>query len=91
MQRKTQTTDFQQMERLADKIKALVDILERTREELSQKTQDNQHLQHEIESMREKLSTNVSTDKEMTTLLSEREQIKSRVNEMLEQLEGINL
>ena len=91
MQRKTQTTDFQQMERLADKIKALVDILERTREELSQKTQDNQHRQHEIESMREKLSTNVSTDKEMTTLLSEREQIKSRVNEMLEQLEGINL
>ena len=91
MKQKTQAVDLKQMERLADKIKALVDILERTREELLQKIQDNQHLQHEIESMREKLSVSVNTGEEMTTLLAEREQIKSRVNEMLKQLKGINV
>ena len=91
MKKKTQAVALKQMERLADKIKALVDILERTREELSQKMQDNKRLQHEIESMREKLSASVNTGEEMTTLLAEREQIKSRVNEMLKQLEGINV
>ena len=91
MAKTTQTVDLEQIERLADKVKALVGILERTRAELSQTIQDNQRLQREVESIREELSTAANTGEEMTTLLAEREQIRSRVHEMLKQLDGISV
>ena len=91
MVKTTQTVDLEQLERLADKVKALVGILERTRAELSQTIQDNQRLQQEVESLREELSTAANAGEEMTTLQAEREQIRSRVHEILEQLESISV
>ena len=91
MAKTTQAVDLEQIERLADKVRALVGILERTRAELSQTIEDNQRLQREVESMREQLSTATNSGEEMTTLLAEREQIGSRIREMLQQLEGINV
>ena len=91
MAKTTQAVDLEQIERLADKVRALVGILERTRAELSQTIEDNQRLQREVESMREQLSTAANAGEEMTTLLAEREQIGSRVREMLQQLEGISV
>ena len=91
MAKPTQAVDLEQIERLADKVRALVGILERTRAELSQTIEDNQRLQREVESMREQLSTAATAGEEMTTLLAEREQIGSRVREMLQQLEGISV
>ena len=91
MPKTAQSIDVEQIERLADKVKALVGILERTRAELAQTIEDNQRLQQEVESMREQLSTASHTGEEMTTLLAEREEIRSRVQEMLAQLEGINV
>ncbi len=91
MAKTTQAVDLDQIERLADKVKALVGVLERTRAELTQTVEDNQRLQREVESMREQLSTATNSGEEMTTLLAEREQIGSRIREMLQQLEGINV
>ena len=91
MAKTTQAVDLDQIERLADKVKALVGVLERTRAELTQTVEDNQRLQREVESMREQLSTAANSGEEMTTLLAEREQIGSRIREMLQQLEGINV
>ena len=91
MAKTTQAVDLDQIERLADKVKALVGVLERTRTELTQTIEDNQRLQREVESMREQLSTAANSGEEMTTLLAEREQIGSRIREMLQQLEGINV
>ena len=91
MAKTTQAVDLDQIERLADKVRALVGVLERTRTEFTQAIEDNQRLQREVESMREQLSTAANSGEEMTTLLVEREQIGSRVREMLQQLEGINV
>ena len=91
MAKTTQAVDLDQIERLADKVRALVGGLERTRTELTQTIEDNQRLQREVESMREQLSTAANSGEEMTTLLAEREQIGSRIREMLQQLEGINV
>ena len=91
MTKTIQAVDLEQIERLADKVRALVGILERTRAELSQTIEDNQRLQREVESMRKQLSTAATAGEEMTTLLAEREQICSRVREMLQQLEGISV
>ncbi len=86
-----QTVDLEPIERLAEKVKGLVDLLENTRSELEQTVDDNQRLKHEVESLSERLASVENEGTEMKTLVTEREQIRTRVYEMLEQLEGLNL
>ena len=85
------TVDLEPIERLAEKVKGLVDLLENTRSELEQTVDDNQRLKHEVESLSERLASVENEGAEMKTLVTEREQIRTRVYEMLEQLEGLNL
>ena len=86
-----QTVDLELIERLAEKVKGLVGLLERTRAELEQTVQDNQRLKREVESLSERLASAENEGAEMKSLVAEREQIRTRVYEMLEQLEGLNV
>ena len=83
--------DLDQIERLATKVKGLIGLLERTRSELTQTVDDNARLQQEAEALRAQLATAETASAEITTLRSERDQIRERVQDMLEQLEAINL
>ena len=85
-----QPVDLEPIERLAEKVKGLVGLLERTRAELEQTIQDNQRLKHEVESLSARLASAENEGAEMKSLVAEREQIRARVYEMLEQLEGLN-
>ena len=78
------------IERLADKVKGLISVLERTRAELSQTIEDNQRLRDEAENLSKRLAGAEHADEEMTNLLAEREQIRARVHDMLRQLETIS-
>ena len=83
--------DVEQIERLADKVRDLIGVLERTQSELTQTVDDNSKLHLEIESLRSQLASAESVSSEMTTLLTERDQIRVRVQDMLQQLDAINL
>ena len=83
------SVDLEPIERLADKVRGLVGLLERTRAELSQTVDDNKRLEQEVAGLRAALSTAEGAG--MKDLVSEREQIRERVAEMLEQLEGLSL
>lgn len=83
--------DLEQIERLADKVKGLIGLLERTRQELAQTVNDNAKLNQEIETLRGQVLSAESTSAEMQTLLGEREQIRERVQGMLEELEALNI
>ena len=85
------SVDLEPIERLADKVRGLVGLLERTRAELSQTVDDNKRLEQEVAGLRAALSTAESEGAGMKDLVSEREQIRERVAEMLEQLEGLSL
>jgi len=87
----THTVDVESIERLAEKIRDLIGVLERTRGELSQTIEDNLRLSREIDDLKTRLSTAENTSAEMTSLLDEREQIRTRVTAMLEQLEEISV
>ena len=87
----THTVDVESIERLAEKIRDLIGVLERTRGELSQTIEDNLRLSREIDDLKTRLSTAENTSAEMIGLLDEREQIRSRVTAMLEQLEEISV
>ncbi len=83
--------DLESIERLADKIKSLIQLLERTQSELNQTAADNGRLTTEIDELRSRSTLLQRDSGEMDKLLEEREQIRTRVAAMLEQLEGLNL
>lgn len=87
----THTVDVASIERLAEKVKDLIGVLERTRGELSQTIEDNLRLSREVDDLKTQLSSAERTSAEMASLMDEREQIRTRVTAMLEQLDGISV
>ena len=86
-----QSVDLETIERLAEKVRALVGLLERTRTELVQTTEDNGKLMQEVEALRKQLANAQTDGAEVKTLLAEREQVRIRVSEMVDQLDAIGL
>ena len=86
----TYTVDIESIERLANKVKELVELLERTKTELSKQIEDNARLTKAIENLESERSANQSDPVDVENLLDEREQIRKRVTTILEQLERIN-
>ncbi len=85
------SVELESIERLAGKVKSMVALLERSRVELAQTAEDNRRLVSEVGALKARLSESEGTDAEMTMLKSERDQIRTRVSEMLEQLEALSL
>ena len=79
------------LDRLADKVSALVQLLEQTRAELAETSENNVRLSNELEALQGQFAQSQDDGLEMQTLLDEREQIRARVTEILAQLESLNL
>ena len=79
------------IERLADKVQSLVAVLERTRAELTRTVEDNARLSRETDALRTQLATAEGQGAQAQDLRTERDQIRARVTDMLEQLEGLDL
>ena len=76
-----QSVDIETIGRLAEKINALVGLLDRTRAELAQTTEANDHLSKEVDRLRAQVAADDG----------EREQVRARVSEMLTQLDELDL
>ena len=85
----TYIVDIESIERLAHKVKELVEVLERTKNELSKQVEDNARLTKTMEDLESQISASKGEHVEVTNLLDEREQIRNRVTTILEQLEQI--
>ncbi len=85
------TLELEPIDRLEEKLKRLVTMVERMKTEQARTAEENQRLSRELESMRARLAANDSLSGELTSLKQERDIIRSRVGEMLEQLEALNL
>jgi len=79
------------IDRLEQKVKMLVSVVERMKTEQARAADENQRLQRELEQMRGKLAANDGLASEVSALKGERDVIRSRVAEMLDQLEALNL
>ena len=86
-----QSLDMATLDRLADKVSALVQLLEQTRNELADTSDNNTRLSNELEALQAQFSQSQQNGLEMQTLLDEREQIRARVTEILDQLESLDL
>jgi regulator of replication initiation timing len=88
----TRSVDLEPIDRLEEKVKLLVGMVDRMKSEQARAAEENQRLSREIEAMRGRLAANESASAaELTTLREERDVIRTRVSEMLEQLEALNL
>jgi regulator of replication initiation timing len=83
--------EFEPIDRLEEKLKRLVGVVERLRTEQARATEENQRLTREIETMRGRLASSDTVTNELSSLKEERDVIRARVGEMLEQLEALNL
>jgi regulator of replication initiation timing len=82
-------TDLDSIDRLEEKVKLLVSVVTQLRREHAKAVDDNSRLLRELDSMRARLAETEVSGTELTALRDERDLIRSRVAEMLEQLESI--
>ena len=82
-------TELEPIDRLEEKIKLLVNMVARLREEQTQAADDNARLARQIEELRARLLDADGVSAELSALRSERDVVRSRVAEMLAQLESI--
>ena len=87
----TRGLELEPIDRLEEKVKALVSMVDRMKGEQARAMEENQRLARDVESLRVRLSTSEALTTELTTLKDERDVIRTRVGEMLEQLEALNL
>ena len=83
------TTDLEPIDRLEDKIKLLVDMVTQLRVEQDKAADDNARLTQELDTLRAKLVDADTAAAEVSALRDEREVIRTRVADMLTQLESL--
>jgi len=83
--------ELEPIDRLEEKVKRLIGIVERMKSDQARAAEENQRLLRELESMRARIAATDSVATELAALKQEREIIRTRVGDMLEQLEALNL
>ncbi|HKY20745.1 MAG TPA: cell division protein ZapB [Vicinamibacterales bacterium] len=85
------TVDLEPIDRLEDKVKALVAMIGRLKADHARAAEENARLSRELEAARAQIADSESGLAEVISLRNERESIRGRVSDMLEQLEGLSL
>jgi regulator of replication initiation timing len=84
-------TELEPIDRLEEKVKLLVGMVERMKSEQARAAEENQRLGRELEAMRARVAQGDMVASELSALKEERDVIRTRVGEMLDQLEALNL
>ncbi len=87
----TRSVDLEPIDRLEEKVKLLVGLVERLKAETARAADENQRLLHELDALRGRIASSEGVANELTTLKEERDLIRTRVTDMLEQLEALSL
>jgi hypothetical protein len=87
----TRSIDLESIDRLEEKIKLLISLVERLRASEGRLSDENARLVRELDTALARLTAAEGSGAEITALREEREVIKSRVEVMLAQIEALNL
>ena len=87
----TRSVELEPIDRLEEKLKLLVGMFERMKAEQARAIEENQRLGRELESLKARLVSTESIATEVSALKEERDVIRTRVADMLDQLEALNL
>ena len=87
----TRSVELEPIDRLEEKLKLLVAMVDRMKAEQARAAEENLRLSRELEAMRSRLGASESLTSELSALRGERDAIRTRVVDMLDQLEALNL
>ena len=87
----SRSVDLEPIDRLEDKVKMLVSMIGRLKADNARAADENARLGRELEAAKAQLADSEAGLAEVTALRIERESIRGRVSDMLEQLEGLSL
>jgi regulator of replication initiation timing len=85
------SVELEPIDRLEEKLKLLVNVVERMKSDQARATEENQKLRAEVESLRGRVAAGETLSTEVTALREERDVIRARVGEMLEQLDALEI
>lgn len=88
---KTTTPGLEPIDRLEEKIKLLVGTISRLKSDQARLSEDNARLGREVEALQARLADAEGTHAELASLRDERDVIRTRVSDMLQQLETLSL
>jgi regulator of replication initiation timing len=91
MARTGATADLQPIDRLEDKVRLLVGLVDTLRAEKLKAIDEAARLQPEVAALRARLSDAAGASAEMTTLREERDAIRTRVVQMIATIDKLNL
>ena len=87
----TSSVELEPIDRLEEKLKLLVSVVERLKSEQARTADENARLKAEVESLRSRVAAGETLSGELTTLREERDLIRTRVGEMLSQLDALDI
>jgi regulator of replication initiation timing len=83
--------DLEPIDRLEEKVKLLVGMIDRLRGDNAKASEENARLARELDAMRARVAEADGVAPELGALREERDLIRSRVGEMLRTIESLNL
>ena len=83
--------DLEPIDRLEEKVKLLVGMIDRLRADQARASDENARLTRDLDALKARLNAAEGASGELATLREERDLIRSRVDEMLTQIESLNL
>jgi FtsZ-binding cell division protein ZapB len=85
------SVDLEPIDRLEEKVKLLVGMIDRLRMDNARVAEENTRLARELDAARARLADAESTGSEVLALREERDVVRARVDEMLQHIESLNL
>jgi regulator of replication initiation timing len=87
----TRSLDLEPIDRLEEKVKLLVAMIGKLKAEQARAAEENLNLRRDLEAARAQFTDSETSLAEVAALRLERETIRGRVSDMLEQLEALHL
>jgi regulator of replication initiation timing len=85
------SAELEPIDRLENKLKQLLGVVDRMKSEHAKVDAENKKLKAEVDTLRDKVAASETLTSEVTTLREERDVIRARVGEMLEQLDALDV
>jgi regulator of replication initiation timing len=91
MSRTAATVDLQPIDRLEEKIRQLVGMIDSLRADRAKAIEEVARLQRELDGAKTRLGEAAGASAELASLREEREAIRGRVSQMIAQIDQLNL
>jgi len=88
---RTATVDVQPIDRLEEKVKLLVGLVDTLRADKARAVDESSRLQQEVNALRSRLNDAAGASAEIATMREERDLIRTRVTQMISAIDKLDL